>query len=689
MNYLKVTSLLLFLFFIAPFVSFAEKVIVIDPGHGGKFSGTCGYTGNQTGYCEKNANLDVALRLREILKSSDIKVHMTRDSDKAFASTSADDLKERMKVANGFVQGNNENSLFLSIHHNAHPTQPLVKGFETYYYDGINEYEEDYPPDPMQLLLVNENKRFANLVHNETLKRIDMLDRKVRNNQAFFVIRNAQMPSVLVELGFMTNRDEEKYIKTPQFQQNAAQGLATAIINYFKIFEVYDQNNKKLATYDKREDALNYAKSQTKFVKVLDKDKQEIIYSSDKFKVFDKISGLMNEFYTEKEAINFAQKQPGTRVVQDKTGYIVWSNYITKKYEVYNGSVLVGQYLDYDHALSIAKSYSKSQITSIGLKEVLWTNISGVPVDRTIAIERLRGTDRYITAIETSKKMYPTGFAEDKEEKTVVLATGEQFADALSAGPLASKSGSAPILLTKPGMLNEASLAEIKRLGANNIVIIGGYSAVSQSAEDLLVAEGLKVTRISGKDRYATNRAILGELGDLNGIFLASGQNFADALASAPIAAKKGWGILLTEKSWISEQAMPYLAGKEVVIVGGTAAVSEKVEHSLIGANSITRLSGTDRYETLARLLWHFAEDLQGETILVSTGQNFPDALVSAPLSVKNNAPLILLGNTRNRNVEAFLMAYTNNARVNNIHVIGGTSAVDDSKVSIISTKIK
>lgn len=676
----------------APIVSFAEKVLVIDPGHGGKFSGTCGFSGNQTGYCEKHANLDVSLRLQELLKNTDIKVYMTRETNsKDFAATVKEDLINRMVVANDFVRGNNNDSLFLSIHHNAHPSNPLTRGFETYYYNynAMSETEKQYPPDPIQVGLAEESGRLAHLVHNATLEKIKFLDRGVRNNQAFFVIRNAQMPAVLLELGFMTNKDEEKTIKTSSFHQNSAEGIAAAVIQYFKIFEVFDQNDKKLATFDKREDALNYAKKQTKFAKVWDKDKQEIIYTSDKFKAYDKMDGFLKEFYTLEDAIKYGKTHSDIRVVQDKTDFIVWSNYISQKYEVYHKDSLVGKYFDYEHALSVAQTNKSAKVTTLNKKEVIWTNIKGIPVDRNVTVDRLSGPDRYVTAIETSKQVYPDGFASDKAQKTVILATGSKFADALSAGPLASKLDGAPILLTKATELHQGVLEEVNRLGAEKVVIIGGKSAVPKNAESIFKSKGLKVERISGEDRYATNRAILERLGEMNGVFLASGQGFADALAAAPIAAKKGWGILLSEQSWISQQSLPYVKGEEVVIVGGNAAISENVEDSLSGAAKVTRLSGSDRYETLAKLLWAFSSDLQGESVLVSTGSNFPDALVSAPLAVHYDAPLVLVGKNRNRSVESFLMAHTNDVRVNQIAAIGGTGAINDTQISTISYKLK
>lgn len=65
--------------------------------------------------------------------------------------SSSADLIERMKLANSAVTKNNDNSVFISIHHNASPSSPYIKGLETYYYDGVNFYQPDYPPDPMQI----------------------------------------------------------------------------------------------------------------------------------------------------------------------------------------------------------------------------------------------------------------------------------------------------------------------------------------------------------------------------------------------------------------------------------------------------------------------------------------------------------------------------------------------------------
>ncbi|WP_198508223.1 cell wall-binding repeat-containing protein [Bacillus alkalisoli] len=692
MSKLRVLFLMGVLLLVFPLSTLAEKVLVIDPGHGGRFPGTCGLTGAQTGYCEKSAALDIALKLRDALKNTDIKVYMTRSTDVHFAQTNAEDLAERTRVANSFVQGNHDNSLLLSIHHNAVPSNPHVRGLETYYYDGINHYNPTYPPDPMQLTLVNENKRFADFVHSEVLKKTGLIDRKVRNTQSFFVIRNAQMPAVLVELGYMTNRDEERLIRTTTFQQQSADALAKAVIDYFKVFEVFDEKGKKLATFKSRDEALTYAGNQKTFVKVFDKDKQQFIYTSDKFHVFNKLGTKLGEFTNERDAISFAEKQSNVRVVQDRTNFILWSNYIPTKYEAYNGNTLVGSYVDYFQAESVAKQYTNAKVVTIPSNNVVWTNNSNIKVDRVVAVKRISGASRYATALEISKEMYPNGFANDKEHKTVILATGEHFADALSAGPLTSKYGNAPILLTKSTGLNPEVLAEINRLNANHVVIVGGTIAVKEETEKTLINAGLSTTRLSGANRYATNAAILTELGQTNGMFVASGSNYADALAAAPIAAANGWGILLTAPNEITNEALSFVKNKETVIVGGTLAISPSVEQKVKGSatsSKVTRLSGPNRYDTLASLLWHFDGVFTGESILLSTGQNFPDALAAAPLAIHNGAPLVLTSATRNQNVESYLMSYGAKNRINTLKPIGGTEAVSNSTIDVVRNRVK
>ncbi len=301
---LKILFLFLVLLFIFPASSFAEKFVVIDPGHGGIFSGTCGYSGNKTGFCEETANLLVGLKVREALKDTDIKVIMTRDTDRAFSNQNASaDMIERMKAANRAVTNNNDNSLFISIHHNASPSNSYVKGLETYYYDGVNHYDSAYPPDPMQMNYLSESKRLAETVHPKLISNLGSVNRGVRNNMSFFVIRSAQMPAILIELGYMTNRDEEALIKTDNFQQKAAQAISAAAIEFFKVFEVHDENGKIIKMFKTQQEAVNYSNQLDYKTKVFDKDKQSYLYPKNNFEVYHRSNGLINAFPTKESAI--------------------------------------------------------------------------------------------------------------------------------------------------------------------------------------------------------------------------------------------------------------------------------------------------------------------------------------------------------------------------------------------------
>lgn len=229
---------------------FAEKMVIIDPGHGGKFSGTCGYSGRITGFCEKTANLAVSLKLKEILEKENYTVFLTRSTDMEFSpylrdeegNTTGGDFDKRMEIANSFALSNNSNAIFISIHHNANPTNPFIRGIETYYYDGLNHFNPMYPHDPIQLTYLQDNKRLAESVHQSLVSTLKLPNRKVHNDQSFYVIRNAQMPAILVELGFMINRHEEKLIKTTQFQMEAAEAIANGVHQYFEVYDLYSWN---------------------------------------------------------------------------------------------------------------------------------------------------------------------------------------------------------------------------------------------------------------------------------------------------------------------------------------------------------------------------------------------------------------------------------------------------------------
>ncbi|GEN54518.1 cell wall-binding repeat-containing protein [Halobacillus faecis] len=279
-------------------------------------------------------------------------------------------------------------------------------------------------------------------------------------------------------------------------------------------------------------------------------------------------------------------------------------------------------------------------------------------------VERIQGQDRYETAIEISKKGW-------EQADTVVIARGDQFADALAGAPLAYKED-APILLTKSNKLDARVKEEIERLGATNAIVLGGTGAISSYVKYQLEGLNLNVERISGKNRYATAASIAARLGgNPDNVIVADGRNYPDALAVASYAAKEGYPILLSQTDKLPGITKTALGGfDQSIIVGGTNAVSEKVESMLPAP---TRYKGETRYETAAVI----AKDLMAseENAFVATGINFADALAGSVLASKHDASMLLV---KEDQLPQATQKVIEDMGLNNFHVLGGTGAVSE-----------
>ncbi|PYI39621.1 hypothetical protein CVS30_02770 [Arthrobacter psychrolactophilus] len=156
-------------------------------------------------------------------------------------------------------------------------------------------------------------------------------------------------------------------------------------------------------------------------------------------------------------------------------------------------------------------------------------------------VVRISGADRYATATGTSKLFWPTS-------ETVYVASGASFADALSGGALAAKTGS-PILLTAAGGLVDVTKTELRRLAPSQVVVLGGTGAVSDTAYAQIAAAvpGAAISRIQGSDRLGTSAAIAkAGWGTSAKAMYAVAWNFPDALAGVAAAAANGAPLLLT-----------------------------------------------------------------------------------------------------------------------------------------------
>ncbi len=224
------------------------KCICIDAGHGGKDPGCVG----KVSY-EKNITLKVALKVGKLIreKHPDVKVVYTRDKDVFI------ELGERGKIAN-----KHKADLFMSLHVNAVPNNKSVSGIETYVLglhkteanlkvamkeNEVIKYEDDYSVkysgfDPsraesyiifsmMQNLYLGNSLRIAGFVQDELISATHNADRSVRQ-AGYLVLKDVAMPAILIEMGFISNPEEERFLNTADGQNKIARSVAKAFTAY-------------------------------------------------------------------------------------------------------------------------------------------------------------------------------------------------------------------------------------------------------------------------------------------------------------------------------------------------------------------------------------------------------------------------------------------------------------------------
>jgi lactocepin len=281
-------------------------------------------------------------------------------------------------------------------------------------------------------------------------------------------------------------------------------------------------------------------------------------------------------------------------------------------------------------------------------------------------LNRIAGANRYATAVTISKQGWETA-------DVVVLARGDNYADALAGIPLAKKHD-APLLLTDSKKLTAVTKAEIKRLGAKKVVILGGESAVNNNVVKELKDMGVAVQRISGSSRFSTAAAIAGEVAPtgVSEAVVVNGLNFPDALSVASYAAAKALPIFLTESDKLpkaTKDALHELGVSKTYVVGGQQVVKNDV---LIELPNPVRINGNDRYHTSVEVAKFFKAS--SNHYYVATGLQFADALAGAALAAKDDTGILLVGQDVSASVEKFVK----NNGVEKITVIGGKGVVSE-----------
>lgn len=195
----------------------------------------------------------------------------------------------------------------------------------------------------------------------------------------------------------------------------------------------------------------------------------------------------------------------------------------------------------------------------------------------------------------------------------------------------------------------------------------------------------LTISRLAGADRYATAVRVSQEFASFersagSTVYVATGENFPDALVAAAAAGYKKAPLLLTGRASLPAAVTAEIARLEpekVIIVGGVGAVSEAVEDQLarlLGSRNVTRIGGADRYST-ARLIVEEAFEGRSGGLYLATGMNFPDALSAASAAGAAGLPVMITdGNASTLNPDA--LAVIQNSTVRNIFLVGGTGAI-------------
>ena len=328
-----------------------------------------------------------------------------------------------------------------------------------------------------------------------------------------------------------------------------------------------------------------------------------------------------------------------------------------------------------------------------------------------VGVDRYGGADRYVTSRLVAEAVVAEAGG---SVAWAVLVSGERWTDAVVAAPIAGALG-APVLMTPPGELRADALALLQQAGVSKALVVGpeagggGHGSgrgVSAAVLGALEDAGISAERVAGEDRYGTGVAAAGRItpgamGDLGtSAVVASGDVFADALVAGPFAARGGHPVLLTPPGELHADVAGYLSSAgitHVVLMGGTAALSEAVEASITGLGiTVSRIAGSTRYDTAVKAAELVADRYSTaaaepcfatSTIGVARARVPFDSFSAAPLLARLCAPLVLADPARiPADTAAFLDAAREAHDAVGLRVFGGDAAVSQAAIDAYLT---
>ena len=295
------------------------------------------------------------------------------------------------------------------------------------------------------------------------------------------------------------------------------------------------------------------------------------------------------------------------------------------------------------------KNLKKLTVAALAVVCMIPAGVSSANVEN---VTRIAGKDRIATSIEISKAMF-------NESDNVVLASGFNFADALSAGQLAAALN-APLILSDENMDLRVK-EEIANLKPKNMYIVGGENALSSNIEESVksAVNDINIERLKGNNRYETSVKVMEktkEFIDAEYLLIASGKNFPDALSATSFMADHKALMVLSDGN-----SYPKSDLKEIAIGG----VNQLPLNGFTGE----RIAGKDRYQTSLALAKKSFEN--NENAILANSKVFADSLSAVSIAKNYKAPIIL---TDNENLTQSAKSYLENMK--SVTIVGGEKSV-------------
>ncbi len=293
---------------------------------------------------------------------------------------------------------------------------------------------------------------------------------------------------------------------------------------------------------------------------------------------------------------------------------------------------------------------------------------------KNLSVTRISGSDRYDTSYKIQEFL-----TKDEFSYYAVFASGEGFSDALSAGILAGEF-EAPLILVRKDSIPKVISDNYSRILFGRSYLVGGTNSVSKKVEDEIYKKISVTIRLAGKNRLDTALSIYGPilekrkelvLGDAFSSY--NGYVYADALTAMPYMYQ------LNKHDKGPLPLLPYAGEDASIVFGGYNSVPKLVGERL-------RIYGADRYKTAVEIAKAFKSKLNKDvdTIVLASGEDYPDALCAGPLASSKNAAILLTNSkTLNEDTREYIKANTN---IKNIIIVGGERSISSSVENELKT---